>query len=88
MNLIEKILTSHFCQNCLNVEERNEFIEDVFNKIMKDVTEHSKIDLKFINNEWFIKLLTLVCNYDCLDKIHNAKELINKIKDLGEMIND
>ena len=60
--MIDKILSSHFCQNCLNVEERNEFIEDVFNKIMKEQIDK----IKWIHNEFAekVKEIDLRCGVE------------------------
>jgi len=60
----------------LNEDEQKKFVAEVFNNIMRDLTERAKIDLETINNIWFVELLTIVIEFDAQDLTHNAKELI------------
>ena len=55
---------------------------------MRDLTERAKIDLETINNKWFIELLSIVIKFNAQELAHNAKELIQTIKDLGTLIHD
>ena len=55
---------------------------------MRDLTERAKIDLETINNKWFIELLSIVIKFNAQELAHNAKELIQTIKNLGTLIHD
>ena len=60
---MKRIVASYFVQKNLKPVKRKELIAKLFSTVISQVDK--EVDIEFINNDWFIDLISLVIQYKC-----------------------